>query len=70
MVLTLKMISAAVCYHDGLLPAQVCSAFNPMPYHKTHCKCCKCSNDDCSGQCLQQQLHQQAKNWRQSYLHG
>ena len=34
MVLTLKMISAAVCYHDGLMPAQVCSAFDPMPHRQ------------------------------------
>ena len=34
MVLTLKMISAAVCYHDGLMPAQVCSAFDSMPPHQ------------------------------------
>jgi len=32
---------------------------------KTHCKCCKCSNADCPGRCLQQQLHQQAKIWCQ-----
>jgi len=34
MVLTLKMISAAVCYHDGLMPAQVCSAFDSTPPHQ------------------------------------
>ncbi len=32
---------------------------------RTQCKYYKCSNSDCPGQCLQQQLHQQAKIWCQ-----